>query len=162
MKKKSSQLDKYRIDKLNEIGFQWSLASYTVVSWDDRFEVSLGHLHSLRVGCFSFSSKPFIHYLMDFNHFQALKRFKEKNGHTKIPRNHPDFGNWPVYQKAQYKLFKAGKKAKITEDKVAKLLAIGFLETKKPSSKVTEALNQAKKGGGYDSGAFDWSHPTDA
>ena len=43
-KKKSSQLDKYRIDKLNEIGFQWSLASYTVVSWDDRFEVSLSHL----------------------------------------------------------------------------------------------------------------------
>ena len=93
-----------------------------------------------------------------------MKKFKEKHGHTKIPRNHPDFGNWPVYQKAQYKLFKSGKKAKITKDKVDRLIAIGFLETKEPStlfSKVTEALNQAKKGG-YDSGAFDLAHPTDA
>lgn len=24
-------------------------------------------------------------------------------------RNHPDFGNWPVYQKSQYMLFKDGK-----------------------------------------------------
>ena len=38
--KKSSQLDKYRIDKLNDIGFQWSLLNWTTVSWDDRFEVS--------------------------------------------------------------------------------------------------------------------------
>ena len=38
--KKSSQLDNYRIDKLNDIGFQWSLMNWTTVSWDDRFEVS--------------------------------------------------------------------------------------------------------------------------
>jgi hypothetical protein len=38
--KKSSQLDKYRIDKLNEIGFQWSLLNWTTVSWEDRFEAS--------------------------------------------------------------------------------------------------------------------------
>ncbi len=92
---------------------------------------------------------------------QALKKFKEKNGHVKIPRNHPDFGNWTTYQKAQYKLFKDGKKAKITKDKVDKLIAIGFLEAKEPSSKVTQALTHAKKAGGYDSGAFDWTHPTD-
>jgi len=94
--KKSSQLDKYRIDKLNEINFQWTLQSWTVVSWDDRFE--------------------------------ALKRFKEQHGHCKIPRNHADFGNWPIYQKAQYKLFKEGKKSKITAAKVQKLIDIGFIE----------------------------------
>jgi len=59
--------------------------------------------------------------------FQALVDFKEKHGHVQIPRNHPVFGNWPVYQKAQYKLFKDGKKSKLTEDKVEKLIRIGFL-----------------------------------
>lgn len=38
--KKSSQLDKYRIDKLNEVGFQWSLQSWKIISWNDRFDVS--------------------------------------------------------------------------------------------------------------------------
>ena len=38
--KKSSQLDKYRIDKLNEIGFQWTILNWTTVSWEDRFEAS--------------------------------------------------------------------------------------------------------------------------
>ena len=67
--KKSSQLDMYRIvsaaffdfpvlqydsnsshclplkhpqEKLNAVGFKWSLQNYTVVSWEDRFEVSNG------------------------------------------------------------------------------------------------------------------------
>lgn len=37
--KKSSQIDKYRIDKLNEVNFQWSLQKSTKISWNDRFEV---------------------------------------------------------------------------------------------------------------------------
>ena len=37
--KQSSQLSKYRIDKLNEVGFQWSLQQWTVIPWEDRFEV---------------------------------------------------------------------------------------------------------------------------
>merc|ERR1712194_857019 len=94
--KKSSQLDKYRIDKLNEVNFQWSLQCWTVISWDDRFD--------------------------------ALKKFKEKHGHCSIPRNHPDFGNWPNYQKSQYNLFKEGKKSKITKEKVDRLIQIGFLD----------------------------------
>ena len=37
--KKSSQIDKYRIDKLNEVNFQWSLQKSTKTTWNVRFEV---------------------------------------------------------------------------------------------------------------------------
>ncbi|KAL7541416.1 hypothetical protein ACHAWF_006928 [Thalassiosira exigua] len=121
--KRSSQLDKYRIDKLNEVKFQWSLQSWTVISWDDRYE--------------------------------ALKRFKEKHGHCKVPRNHPDFGNWPAYQKAQYKLFKDGKKSKITKEKVHKLIQIGFLETEYFTGvPQVEPLSNQK---GYDDPSYEWT-----
>jgi len=94
--KKSSQLDMYRINKLNEINFQWRLQNCSVVSFDERLE--------------------------------ALKEFKEKHGHVKIPRNHPDWGNWPNHIRNQYKNYLAGRKAKISKEKVEALLAIGFLE----------------------------------
>ena len=60
--------------------------------------------------------------------YEALKKFKEKHGHLQIPAQHPDFGNWPAYQKSQYNRYKEGKKSKITKEKVDKLIAIGFLE----------------------------------
>ena len=94
--KKSSQLDMYRINKLNEINFQWRLQNCSVVSFDERLE--------------------------------ALKEFKEKHGHVKIPRNHPDWGNWPNHIQSQYKNYLAGRNAKISKEKVEALLAIGFLE----------------------------------
>ena len=83
---------------------------------------------------------------------KALKKFKEQHGHCKIPRNHPDFGNWPIYQKAQYKLFEGGKKSKITAEKVDRLISIGFLETtnKQPPGSGFAALK-----GGYDAASYD-------
>lgn len=39
--KKSSQLDRHRIEKLNEIGFQWSMHQWTAIPWEERFEVRL-------------------------------------------------------------------------------------------------------------------------
>lgn len=39
--KKASQLDQSRIDRLNEIGFQWSIQNWTITSWDDRYQVSI-------------------------------------------------------------------------------------------------------------------------
>ncbi|KAL3817535.1 hypothetical protein ACHAXA_003708 [Cyclostephanos tholiformis] len=102
MAKKSSQLDEARINKLNEIGFQWCVQAWTITSWDDRY--------------------------------QALVDFKAKHGHVNIPRNHPFFGNWPVYQRAQYKRYRSGKTSKLTEEKVEKLLRIGFLKTNEASS----------------------------
>lgn len=93
--KKQSQLSQYRIDKLIEAGFQWSLMTNKTVSWEERFE--------------------------------ALKRFKEENGHCVIPRGHVDFGSWPNYQRNQYKNWKEWKSSKLTKEKVDKLMEIGFL-----------------------------------
>jgi len=101
---------------------------------------------------------------------KALKKFKEQHGHCKIPRNHPDFGNWPIYQKAQYKLFKEDKKSKITAEKVKKLIDIGFLKENDPNSmslasSVSHALEQMPLGlvhappkEGYDAASYDWTH----
>ncbi len=49
--KKSSQLDKSRIDRLNEIGFQWSVQNWTITSWDDRYQVSIPCRFRLLVEC---------------------------------------------------------------------------------------------------------------
>ena len=37
--KQSSQLDRHRIERLNEIGFTWSMQQWTAVPWEERFEV---------------------------------------------------------------------------------------------------------------------------
>jgi hypothetical protein len=89
--------------------------------------------------------------------FQALKAYKEQHGHVKIPRNHPDFGNWPIYQKSQYKLFKEGKKSKLTKEKVDKLIQIGFLESNEAPSLLAQATAAlvTQKGGDYDAG-YEW------
>ncbi len=50
-----------------------------------------------------------------------------------------------MYQRAQYKLFMAGKPAKITKDKVDKLLSIGFL---KPLEQVTNDNNYNERNDG--------------
>jgi hypothetical protein len=91
-----SQLDKYRIDKLNEINFQWSIQKHDVISWDDRYK--------------------------------ALVEYKKIHGHTNIPSKHPYFGNWPSYQKSQYNLYLSGKKSRLNEDKIQKLIHVGFLD----------------------------------
>ena len=75
----------------------------------------------------------------------------------KIPRNHPDFGNWPLYQRSQHKLFKEGKKSKLTKEKVDKLIQIGFLESNEtPSlSAQASAALATQFGGNYDAGGYE-------
>ena len=107
---------------MNAVGFKWSLQNYTVVSWEDRFEASNGIDICLPFMCASVVS-PFVH--------QALKQFKEQHGHCRIPRNHEQFGSWPTYQRSQYRLFKEGKKSKMTQERADKLIEIGFFEITK-------------------------------
>jgi len=91
-----SRLGRDRIEKLNEIGFQWRLRPERI-PWDDRFK--------------------------------ALKRFKEEHGHCRVPITVPDLGKWAKYQRDQYSLFMRGKKAKINQEKIDRLLSIGFEES---------------------------------
>jgi len=99
---------------LNAVNFQWTLQSWTAISWSDRFE--------------------------------ALKKFKDEHGHCDIPHDHPDFGNWPFYQRNQYKLYQQGKKSKLTKEKVDKLTAIGFLEERDERQR-RRFEAQARRGG---------------
>ena len=88
-----SRLGRDRIDKLNEIGFQWRLRPERI-PWDDRFK--------------------------------ALVEYKEIHGHCRIAMSAGDLGRWAKYQRDQYCLFMRGKKAKINQEKVDRLIGIGF------------------------------------
>ena len=67
--------------------------------------------------------------LLHSTYIQALKKFKEEHGHLKIPRSHPYFGNWPNWQRTQYRLYLKNKESsKLNQDKVDKLHSIGFFK----------------------------------
>jgi len=71
--------------------------------------------------------------------FQALERFKEEHGHCRVPITIPDLGKWAKYQRDQYSLFMRGKKAKINQEKIDRLLSIGFEDSLE--ERVTLGLN---------------------
>ena len=68
-----------------------------------------------------------------------MVQYKVVNGHTNVELGH-ELRKWVQYQRDQYNLFVSGKKSKINQDKVDKLVAIGFQFSsgkKQPSSKST-------------------------
>jgi len=58
--------------------------------------------------------------------FQSLVEFKKQYGHCRVPMTVPELGKWAKYQRDQFAQFMRGKKAKINQDKIDKLLSIGF------------------------------------
>eukprot|EP00956_Cyclotella_meneghiniana_P045586 scaffold375581_cov96-Cyclotella_meneghiniana.AAC.1 len=58
--------------------------------------------------------------------FEQLKQFKAENGHCRPPQNHPEIGSWTKYQRNQLQYFHNGKPSKVDQEKVDKLLSIGF------------------------------------
>ncbi|KAL7540742.1 hypothetical protein ACHAXR_010356 [Thalassiosira sp. AJA248-18] len=106
-----SRLGRDRIDKLNEIGFQWRLRPERI-PWDERFK--------------------------------AIVQYKEEHGHCRVPMNVPELGKWAKYQRDQYCLFMRGKKAKINQQKIDKLISIGFED----SLEERVALGLSTEGGG--------------
>ena len=63
------------------------------------------------------------------SHLQALVEFKEAHGHCRVPMTVPELGKWAKYQRDQYCQFMRGKKAKITKEKIDKLMSLGFEES---------------------------------
>lgn len=61
--------------------------------------------------------------------FKALVEYKEQHGTCRVPMNVPELGKWAKYQRDQYCLFMKGKKAKISQEKIDKLMSIGFNES---------------------------------
>ena len=93
---KRSQITDERVQKLELIGFQWSIRGlkngYT--SWDERF--------------------------------QELQSYEVKHGNLTVPKRSGVLGRWVHNQRQQYRLLKEGKPSKITDERVQKLEAIGF------------------------------------
>ena len=61
--------------------------------------------------------------------YEALKRFKADKGHCLVPRGYaenPKLGEWVVDQRRQYKFIHEGKPSLLTDDRKAKLDALGF------------------------------------
>eukprot|EP00804_Cyclotella_cryptica_P001451 CCRYP_003693-RB/>CCRYP_003693-RB protein AED:0.07 eAED:0.07 QI:443/1/1/1/1/1/5/555/509 len=58
--------------------------------------------------------------------FEALKKYKEEYGHCRPPQNYPEIGTWAKYQRNQLEYFLEGKPSKVSQEKVDKLLSIGF------------------------------------
>ena len=90
----------YLIQKLELIGFQWSLGH--------------GKLENKRLG-----------QLWDAQ-FQELKKYKEKHGDCNVLQRHKTLGRWVGRQRTNYRLLKAGKRSSMSDDCIQKLESIGF------------------------------------
>jgi len=60
--------------------------------------------------------------------FQSLEVFQLYNSHCIVPSNHPDSSlyNWVRYQRKQFNLYQAGSKSSMDEERVLRLISIGF------------------------------------
>jgi hypothetical protein len=95
-KKAKPCLSQERIEKLESIGFQWRIAK-PAIGWDNRYE--------------------------------QLKQYREENGDCNVPQSYPPdkpFGRWVMKQRCQHSLKLRGEKSQLTDEREAKLNAIGF------------------------------------
>ena len=61
--------------------------------------------------------------------FEELKVYKSKYGNCNVPQKwneSPQLGNWVMNQRAQYRLYREGKKSLMTEERISSLESIGF------------------------------------
>lgn len=94
---KRSSMTKERIHILEKVGFMWS-KNLSQPSWDSKF--------------------------------RELEKYKLKHGDCLVPTKYPKFpslGRWVSTQRAQYKIYKEGGKSAMTEERVKRLEAIGFV-----------------------------------
>lgn len=58
--------------------------------------------------------------------YGELLEYKEKNGSTLVPQNHPVLGQWVHSQRNHYRQMVNGRKSPMTEERLEKLKHIGF------------------------------------
>mmetsp|Transcript_28390 Transcript_28390/g.41783 ORF Transcript_28390/g.41783 Transcript_28390/m.41783 type:complete len:554 (-) Transcript_28390:161-1822(-) len=95
---KKSTLTNERVERLKNVGFQWSAfsGSYKTYNWDENFK--------------------------------ALKEYREKHGNCNVPHNkeRPELWKFVSYQRSAYKMYIKGMKSKLTDAQVNALEDIGF------------------------------------
>mmetsp|Transcript_924 Transcript_924/g.1504 ORF Transcript_924/g.1504 Transcript_924/m.1504 type:complete len:347 (-) Transcript_924:90-1130(-) len=100
-----SALTSERIQRLESIGFTWSIRPEPVKTWNRKFQ-------ELRV------------YKNTFGNCMVPQRYQAN----------PQLGTWVHTQRRQYKLMVEGKKSSMTREKAQALDSIGFFWAAKPSS----------------------------
>jgi hypothetical protein len=100
-----SALTSERIQKLEIVGFTWSIRPEPVKTWNRKF-------HELKV------------YKNTFGNCMVPQRYQAN----------PQLGTWVHTQRRQYKLMIEGKKSSMTREKAQALDSIGFFWAAKPSS----------------------------
>lgn len=110
---KNSTLTAERIEKLEDLGFEWSLYQKT-----GNYRKPRSSVHASSVG-------PGVLWLEKFD---ALKAFKEEYGHTRVPiKGHGDWkslGKWVNNQRINRRRY--GKNTRLTEEHINKLDSLGF------------------------------------
>jgi hypothetical protein len=96
-KTQPSQDDIAKFDQLTTLGFQFNIVQHygTQRSWEDQYN--------------------------------ALVKFKERNGNVQVPYKYKAdlrLGKWVQVQRQDYKLIQEGKKSKLTDDRIQKLLSL--------------------------------------
>jgi len=89
-------LSQARVEKLESIGFEWRIAK-PITGWDNRFE--------------------------------QLLQYKRLHGDCNVPQSYPPdkpFGRWVMKQRCEYSLKLRGEKSQLTDERIAKLNAVGF------------------------------------
>lgn len=110
---KYAKISQKRIDRLNRINFAWN--AQTSRTFEDNFAL--------------------------------LEQFHRENGHCRVPEGHKFAGNitldrWFTEQRYRHGRFMAGKKSKITQEKIDKMDAIGFEWGKPVASRWAEQFNE--------------------
>ena len=95
---KSSHMSDDRIQKLESIGFQWSLRCS---------QLKKGEIDQWDAG------------------FQELTKYKETHGNFNVPIRHGRLGRWVDLQRQSYRLSKEGKSL-YSNDRIQKLESVGF------------------------------------
>ncbi|KAL7502752.1 hypothetical protein ACHAXN_001230 [Cyclotella atomus] len=121
-----------RIDKLNSIGFDWSVHSTN--SWDENYyqcendhcKVPQSHpIHRTKMSQESIDKLDSIDFIWDVNahiwneNFDLLEEYKHEYGDCLVPHDHPILGEWVNTQRSN--------RTKMSQDRIDKLDSIGFV-----------------------------------
>lgn len=139
---KKSPMSDTRIQKLEGIGFQWSVSKKTgdqsADSWDQRLE--------------------------------DLRAFKEQHGHCFVPRVYPEnqaLAYWCERQRQDYRNITRGRPTKMSEERISKLEQVGFQWDGKLSAQRAHGIDnpptkRAAKAEVVATGAVPLDEPTEA
>jgi len=58
---------------------------------------------------------------------EQLRKYREENGHLRVPLSHPTLGRWVNVQRKSYTCFLEGKKSSLTQERVDDLTELGFV-----------------------------------